>query len=190
MLAIVGLGNPGPKYTRTRHNAGFMVIEELAARHNIALSKRDDYMGYRGSIGDEAIVLMEPLTFMNLSGKAVLQGMRKMGFTPEEIIVVCDDLDIETGRIKIKQGGSSGGHNGVQSIIESIGYSDFPRLKIGIGRDPRMPSEKYVLSKFRPDEEDALKDAITSAADALEDIIKSGLSHAMNVFNRKPGAEK
>ena len=190
MLAIIGLGNPGPRYTKTRHNAGFMVIQELAARHNIALSQREQYMAYRGSIGDETIVLMEPLTFMNLSGRAVALGMRKFGYEPEDIIVVCDDMDIETGRIKIKPGGSSGGHNGIQSIMDSTGDKDFPRIKVGIGRDPRIPSEKYVLSKFRPDEQDALLESIQTAADALDDIIKNGLQHAMNTFNRKPDTDQ
>lgn len=186
MRAIVGLGNPGPKYTRTRHNAGFMVLDELARRHEAQFAQRDIYKATRGSMGGQSVLLMEPLTFMNLSGKAVTRGMRKFGFAPEDLIVVCDDMDMDTGRVKIKQGGSSGGHNGIQSIIDLTGYSDFVRVKLGIGRDPRIPSEKYVLSRFRPEEADDLEDAITRAADAVEAIVTEGLEHAMNSINRKP----
>ena len=186
MRAIVGLGNPGPKYSRTRHNAGFMVLEELARRHGAGFAQRELYRATRGSIGGEDVLLMEPLTFMNLSGKAVARGMRKFGFSPEDLIVVCDDLDMDTGRVKIKPGGRSGGHNGIQSIIDLTGYSDFVRVKVGIGRDPRIPSEKYVLSKFRPDEDGPLDDAISRAADAVEAIVTKGLEHAMNAINRRP----
>lgn len=186
MRAIVGLGNPGPKYTRTRHNAGFMVLDELAGRHGASYAQRDLYKATRGSIGGQGVLFMEPLTFMNLSGKAVARGMRKFGFEPDDLIVVCDDLDLDTGRVKIKQGGSSGGHNGLQSIIDLTGYRDFIRVKVGIGRDPRIPSEKYVLSKFRPDEAEALEDAISRAADAVEAIVTKGLEHAMNTINRRP----
>jgi len=186
LRAIVGLGNPGPKYTRTRHNAGFMVLDELAIRHGAQFAQRELYMATRGSIGGQGVLLMEPLTFMNLSGRAVTRGMRKFGFSPEDLIVVCDDMDMDTGRVKIKQGGSSGGHNGIQSIIDLLGYRDFIRVKVGIGRDPRIPSEKYVLSKFRPEEAEALEDAIARAADAVEAIVTDGLEHAMNTINRRP----
>jgi len=188
LRAIVGLGNPGPKYSRTRHNAGFMVLDELARRHGAQFAQRELYNATRGSIGGQGVLFMEPLTFMNLSGKAVVRGMRKFGFEPEDLIVVCDDLDMETGRVKIKQGGGSGGHNGIQSIIDMTGYKEFIRVKLGIGRDPRIPSEKYVLSRFRPDEAEALENAISRAADAVEAIVKDGLEHAMNSINRKPSA--
>ena len=102
--------------------------------------------------------------------------------------MVCDELDMDTGRVKIKQGGSSGGHNGIQSIIEMTGYKDFIRVKVGIGRDPRIPSEKYVLSKFTPDEAEALEEAISRAADAVEAIVTDGLEQAMNAINRRPSA--
>lgn len=189
MWTIVGLGNPGPKYAKTRHNAGFMVIQELASRHGAALAQRELYAATRGSIEGESILLMEPLTFMNLSGKAVVRGMRKFGFAPEDLIVVTDDLDMDTGRVKIKPGGSAGGHNGIQSIIESIGYRDFVRVKVGIGRDPRIPSEKYVLSKFRPDEKDAIEDAVMKAADMVEAIVREGVKQAMNALNRRPSRQ-
>jgi len=186
LWAIVGLGNPGPKYSRTRHNAGFMVLDELAGRHGAVLAQRELYKATRGSIGGNSVLFMEPLTYMNLSGKAITRGMRKFGFEPENLIVVCDDLDLETGRVKIKHGGSSGGHNGLQSIIDLTGYSDFVRVKIGIGRDPRIPSEKYVLTRFRPDETETLDEAISRSADAVEAIITVGLEQAMNTINRRP----
>jgi PTH1 family peptidyl-tRNA hydrolase len=186
LRAIVGLGNPGPKYSRTRHNAGFKVLEELARRHGVRFAQRDLYNATRGSIGGQGVLFMEPLTFMNLSGKAVVRGMRKFGFEPEDLIVVCDEMDMDTGRVKIKQGGSSGGHNGIQSIIDMTGYRDFIRVKVGIGRDPRIPSEKYVLSKFTPDEAEAHEEAISRAADAVEYIVTEGLETAMNMINRRP----
>ena len=189
MWAIVGLGNPGLKYSRTRHNAGFMVLDELAARHGAALAQRELYKATRGSIGGHSVLFMEPLTYMNLSGRAVTRGMRKFGFEPEELIVVCDDLDMETGRVKIKNGGSSGGHNGLQSIIDDTGYSDFARVKVGIGRDTRIPSEKYVLSKFKPDESEHLFEAISRAADAVEAIVTGDLESAMNSINRRPSRD-
>jgi len=186
LWAIVGLGNPGSKYSRTRHNAGFMVLDELAKRHSTALAQRELYKAARGSIRGNSVLFMEPLTYMNLSGKAVTRGMRKFGFEPEELIVVCDDLDMETGRVKIKHGGSAGGHNGLQSIMDYTGYSEFIRVKIGIGRDTLIPSEKYVLSRFRPEETEAVETAIARAADAVEAIVTDGMEHAMNAINRRP----
>jgi PTH1 family peptidyl-tRNA hydrolase len=163
-----------------------MVLDELAARHGARFALRELYKATRGSIGGQGVLFMEPLTYMNLSGKAVVRGMRKFCFLPEDPIVVCDDLDMETGRVKIKQGGSSGGHNGIQSIIDHTGYKEFIRIKVGIGRDPRIPSEKYVLSRFRPEEAGGLEEAISRAADAVEAIVTEGLDHAMNSINRRP----
>lgn len=186
MWAVVGLGNPGPSYRGTRHNAGFMVVEELAARHGFSLKERKKYSADKGSIRGEAVVLMEPLTFMNLSGDAVREGMRRFGFGTERLIVVHDDLDLPPGRVKIKLGGSAGGHNGMISVIERTGTEEFIRVKVGIGKPPGVTAERYVLSRFSPDESGEISNAILMAADAVEGIIAEGPSRAMSSFNKKP----
>jgi len=186
LWGIVGLGNPGRKYSRTRHNIGFLVISEIAQKHGIQLKEKLHYRSAKGSINDTEVVLIEPLTFMNKSGIAVKEALRRFKFTHEKLIVIHDDIDMETGRVKIKTGGSSGGHRGVESIIESIGTKDFIRVKIGIGRDPEIPPEDYVLSKFRKDELPVIKEAIKTASNAVESILTDGINKAMNQYNRKP----
>lgn len=186
MWGVVGLGNPGAKYARTRHNAGFMAVEELSARHGIELKEKPLYLIGKGSIDGEEVVLIEPLTFMNRSGSAVRDILSRRNIPPEKLIVLHDDIDMETGRLKVKRGGSSGGHNGIQSIIESIGARDFIRVKIGIGRDPLIPPEEYVLRKFLPEEKPVVRAAIKTAADAVEELLKRGLASAMNLYNKKP----
>lgn len=185
MFAVVGLGNPGPSYRRTRHNAGFMVVEELAARHGFRLAEKKKYMVDKGSIEGETVVLMEPFIFMNLSGDAVREGMRRFGFTMDEIIVVQDDMDTPLGRIKIKPGGGAGGHNGIRSIIERTGTQEFIRVKVGIGKSETVPGERYVLGKFAPDEKPLIAEAVQEAADAVEAVIGSGLQSAMNTHNQR-----
>ena len=185
MWAIVGLGNPGPKYSGTRHNAGFMTVDELAARHGMQLEEKKLYGSAKGSIKAHDVLLVEPLTFMNLSGSAVTECRRRHGTTPEDLIVISDDLDIPVGRIKLSTGGSSGGHKGLESIIQSIGTRDFIRVRIGIGREPETPTEVYVLRKFRPDERDDIGEAIAAAADAVEMIVTEGIERAMNTFNQR-----
>lgn len=188
MWAIVGLGNPGGRYAHTRHNVGFMVVQEIAGTLGISLNERRRYSAGKGSIGGGEVVLLEPLTFMNLSGAAVREAMRRYGVGPERLVVIHDDMDMETGKLKIRKTGSSGGHKGVQSIIEHIGTGNFIRVKIGIGRQPGTPPEKYVLSRFRRDEAPALKEAIANAAEAVMEIIGTGVEGAMNRFNRKASA--
>jgi PTH1 family peptidyl-tRNA hydrolase len=188
LWAIVGLGNPGGRYAHTRHNVGFMVVQEIAGAFGISLNERRRYRVGRGSIEGGEVVLLEPSTFMNLSGLAVREAMRRFGVGPETLVVIHDDMDMETGRLKIRKTGSSGGHKGVQSIIEHIGTRDFVRVKIGIGRQPGIPPEKYVLSRFRRDETPALNDAIACAAEAVKEIIAGSVEGAMNRFNRKASA--
>ncbi len=185
MWAVVGLGNPGGSYRGTRHNAGFMVVEELAARHGFTLKERKKYYADKGSIKGETVVLMEPLTFMNLSGDAVREGMRRFGFAPEEIIVVHDDVDISPGRIKLKLGGGAGGHKGILSVIERTGYRDFLRIKVGVGKSEIIPTDRFVLSRFAPDEKPLVKEAVSQAADAVEAILSEGHKKAMNTFNQR-----
>jgi PTH1 family peptidyl-tRNA hydrolase len=181
---LVGLGNPGSRYGRTRHNVGFLVVEEVAERQGLEFREKPDYKICDGSIGGERITLMEPLTFMNRSGYAVKKVADKFALPPENIIVVHDDLDLETGRLKVRRKGSSGGHKGVESIILSIGSSDFIRVKIGIGRDPLVPVEKFVLCKFAKEELPLVKEAVGRAADSIAFIISEGVEKAMNKFNK------
>ena len=183
MWLVVGLGNPGSRYARTRHNIGFLALDELAGGLGLAFREKTDYRICNGSIGDEKLVLMEPLTFMNRSGSAVKKVADKFAVPPEKIIVVHDDLDMETGRLKVRKKGSSGGHKGVESVIQQIGSKDFVRVKIGIGRDPFVPTEDYVLSKFRKDELSLIREALVRAVDAIRFIIDEGVEKAMNRFN-------
>jgi PTH1 family peptidyl-tRNA hydrolase len=186
LWCIAGLGNYGDRYARTRHNIGFMVVEEMAGRLGVELRQGKLYMMARGSIEGSEAVLIEPLTFMNRSGGAVREATRRFGVPPGGLIVIQDDMDMETGRLKLRKSGSSGGHKGIQSIIESIGTDDFIRVKIGIGRDPEAPPEEYVLRKFRRAELPAIKEAIRTASEAVSYIIKEGIGSAMNRYNRRP----
>jgi len=183
MWLITGLGNPGRKYSRTRHNIGFMVLDELADRYNIEFTDKKEYRIGKCFIGDKQILLVEPLLYMNLSGVAISNIFKKYPVQTQDMIVVYDDLDIETGKIRIRKTGSSGGHKGVQSIIDNIGTKDFIRVRIGIGREPGVSAEKYVLSKFNKDELQVIKNAITIAAEAITTIITEGVDKAMNRFN-------
>lgn len=189
MWVIVGLGNPGRKYAKTRHNAGFMVVDEISTRYDIELRERDLHMTGKGSMEGEDVLLVEPLTFMNRSGIAVRDAMKRINAGPENLIVIQDDIDMETGILKIRKKGSSGGHKGVESVIREIGTKEFVRVKIGIGRSEGVPVEEYVLGKFGKDEGAVMKSAIVEAADAVETIIESGIDRAMNTFNerRHPG---
>jgi len=160
-----------------------MVADDMVTRHGIELKARESYVMGRGSVEGNEIILMEPLTFMNRSGAAVKEVMRKYLVEPEHLIVVHDDLDMETGKLKIRKRGSSGGHRGVESIIETLGTREFMRVKIGIGREERVPAEEYVLRKFGKDQIPFIKDAIVRASDAIAAILRSGADKAMNEFN-------
>jgi PTH1 family peptidyl-tRNA hydrolase len=180
---VVGLGNPGRRYARTRHNVGFLVLDEFAAITRLEFKEKADYLICNGSLEGEKIALMKPLTFMNRSGGAVRKAAEKFGIPPERIIVVHDDLDLAAGRLKIRKKGSSGGHKGVESVIQNIGANNFIRVKIGIGRDGLTPVEDYVLSKFGRDELPRVREAVASAVDAIRSIITEGVEKAMNSFN-------
>lgn len=184
MWLIAGLGNPGTRYKKTRHNIGFLVVEEIAERSAFTFEIEKDARISKGAIEGKDVVLIEPLTFMNLSGLAIKRVLRQYNISFNNLIVIHDDMDMETGRIKIKKRGSSGGHRGVESIISSIGGSEFIRVKVGIGRDRELSPEEYVLSKFRQDELPLIRGAITRAADAVVCIIRDGVEKAMNEFNK------
>ncbi len=190
MKLVVGLGNPGPRYAATRHNAGFRVVERLARRHGIAL----DQARFRGHLGrgrarGVEIALIEPQTFMNRSGSSVLEALDGLGIDDPgaALLVVYDDLDLPFGRLRVRPGGGAGGHRGLADIQERLGRDDFPRLRFGIGRPP--PGEDpvaYVLAPFAPDEEEALGARLECAADAVETILVEGVTPAMDRFNPAP----
>lgn len=185
---IIGLGNPGDTYRDTRHNIGFMVIDELAHRLGLSFTteKRWDCLLAKFTGG----WLMKPLTFMNGSGDAISAVSHFYKLTPAETLVVFDDVDLPLGRLKMKLSGSAAGHNGLKSIISSLGTDEFPRLKVGISaEDGTRPAGDrmvgHVLGKFRAEEKPAADAVIKRAADAVATAMKSGLAAAMNLFNRK-----
>lgn len=183
MWIIVGLGNPGRRYAKTRHNIGFVVVEAIAGRYGIAFLERDSSREGEGSIKDTSIVLVEPLTFMNRSGLAVREVLRRYGAGPENLIVVQDDIDMETGKLRIRKRGSAGGHRGIASIIAETGSCEFVRVKIGVGREEGVPAEDYVLGRFRPDERPVINETVEAAVEAVGAIVSDGIESAMNRFN-------
>jgi PTH1 family peptidyl-tRNA hydrolase len=167
----------------TRHNIGFMVIDALAARMSIPLKKKTtDYMIGRGFIGEQKVILIKPLTFMNRSGIAVRDVLWK-NEDIENVLIIHDDLDLEPGVIRIKKTGSSGGHNGIQSIIDFLHSKAFVRLKVGIGRPKRGSAERYVLKRFSKQERPVIEEAVETAADAVSVILNKGISKAQNQFH-------
>ncbi len=176
---IVGLGNPGPRYRDTRHNAGFLVLDELAKRYTLSFRKGKQAEEVRWG----ALRLIKPLTFMNASGSAVQSTMTKQGLVPEEVLVVHDDLDMPLGRLRFKTGGGAGGQRGVADIRNRIG-ADFHRLKVGISRPPEgWKVENWVLSRFREDERELLDEVVRQAADSVELMLSEGLNKATNRTN-------
>jgi PTH1 family peptidyl-tRNA hydrolase len=181
---IVGLGNPGPEYKGTRHNVGFDVIERLAEKHRIKLDKSKHRARYGiGRIGESTVVLVKPLTYMNLSGQAVAPLAKEYSLGPDRILVVADDLDMVVGRVRLKPKGSAGGHNGHKSLIQSLGTQEYPRLKIGIGSVDRTATVDHVLGAFKGDERDVIARALTKAADGVERILEAGLEAGQNLVN-------
>jgi PTH1 family peptidyl-tRNA hydrolase len=189
MKLIAGLGNPGRQYSGTRHNIGFEVIDELAARHEVSFeaAPADAMMGKwrRGASPSDVVLLVKPLTFMNLSGVAVGQLMRYFKIGVQDIIVICDDVALPLGRLRVRGSGSEGGHNGLRSMTEQLGTMDYPRLRVGVGRgDARRDLADHVLGGFTKDEQPGVHDAVARAADAAECWMLDGLAKTMNVFNR------
>ncbi|MBM4351998.1 MAG: aminoacyl-tRNA hydrolase [Deltaproteobacteria bacterium] len=184
---IVGLGNPGARYEGSRHNIGFLVADRLAAAHHILIStKRFKAILGKGWIDAQEVVLIKPMTFMNLSGEAVKKALHFFHSGPEDLIVIHDDLDLSLGRVRFKVRGGDGGHLGVRSIIESIGASNFLRLKVGIGRPPKgMDPAEYVLNGFDLLEQTSLERTLDQAAEAFKVIFVDGLQTAMNRFQKK-----
>ncbi len=185
MWIVVGLGNPGPEYEGSRHNVGFRVVDRLADRAGLALTRcRFRSLFVRGTLHGIQVLLMKPLTFMNESGFSVSRWQQALCLKPDRIIVVHDDLDLSPSQLRIRIGGGYGGHRGIRSVIEAIGSPDFLRVKVGIGR-PREGQDAvaHVLGPFKKSEDDAIEAAIQRAADAVEALVQEGLEAAMNRYN-------
>lgn len=183
---IVGLGNPGPGYAKTRHNLGFEVVDAISREFAIPLTMHpaDARVG-RGRIRDREVILVEPMAFMNLSGNPVNQLTRSFGLSCKDMLIVHDDMDLTFGRIKIKEKGGSGGHNGVQSLMDALGAGEFARLRMGIGRpEAGMSAVDHVLSSFSPEERTSLDEFISDGRDAAVTVLCNGVKDAMNRFNR------
>jgi PTH1 family peptidyl-tRNA hydrolase len=183
---VVGLGNPGRDYERSRHNFGFLVIDELARRHSGRVTDRAaKSLTGRVRLGDRELVLAKPQTMMNLSGQAVKALRSKYGVPLDRSLIVHDELDLPFGRLRVRSGGSSAGNHGLDSIITSLGTKDFARIRIGIGKPPGNGID-HVLSPFTNAERDQLPEIIGRAADAVEVAVREGLERAMTDFNRAP----
>ena len=185
---LVGLGNPGPEYENTRHNAGFMAVEELARQMDCKI----DRLKYKSLCGDgmlqgERVLLMKPSTFMNRSGQAVTEAMRFYKIPPERVLVFSDDISLEPGRLRVRRSGSDGGHNGLKDIIYLTGSDQFPRVRIGVGAKPRPDYDlaKWVLGHFSQEEYQKLTQALERAADAAGLIVQGQIGEAMNRYNGK-----
>jgi PTH1 family peptidyl-tRNA hydrolase len=181
---IVGLGNPGPQYQETRHNIGFKVLDHFARRHAVHWMAGDLAETGEKKIAGESTLLAKPRTFMNRSGAAVRELLRENRLGPSNLVVVYDDLDLDLGRIRIRTRGSSGGHRGMESIIDAIGSGDFIRVRLGIGREKEVEPSQYVLRPFRPSERSAVESAVIMAADALDRVVAGEVDKAMNDYNR------
>jgi PTH1 family peptidyl-tRNA hydrolase len=186
MKLVVGLGNPGSEYRDTRHNVGFLVIDEMAQRWRLSDAWREKFeaLHVRTIVADEAVVLAKPLTFMNLSGQAVagLAGFYKID--PADVLVVTDDVALPLGRLRARPEGGAGGHNGLKSIIQHLGTQAFPRVRVGVGRgDDRRDLSDHVLGRFDAGERDTVSAAVLRAADASERFLAEGIERVMSAFN-------
>jgi len=185
---IIGLGNPGGEYAGTRHNCGWMVLDELERRGRFGRARREGPAKLRsGSVDGFDLVLACPTTYMNLSGRAGVHLVRALGVPVSDVVVVHDDVDVAFGRLRLRRGGSAGGHRGVVSLIESWQTPDFIRVRVGVGRPPAGEDAiDYVLSPFTPAEREALPAILRRAADAAMGIVCDGLERAMSEYNRPP----
>ncbi|MCC6502298.1 MAG: aminoacyl-tRNA hydrolase [Deltaproteobacteria bacterium] len=183
MLLIVGLGNPGKEYERTRHNAGFMLVDLLSLSAGIKLEKKGRGLWGKGRLCGEEVVLLKPQTFMNLSGEAVSEARAFYKIPATSMIVAYDDCDLPLGKLRVRKDGGSGGHRGVNSIIASVGSREFQRIRLGIGRPPHNDTAGYVLTPFAKEEQGDLEEMLNRGKEAVELLITGGIDQAMNKFN-------
>ncbi len=184
MYLVAGLGNPGEKYSHTRHNLGFMVLDKLVSRVDTSFRHGPDHDAAVFKLAGQDVLAIKPMTFVNSSGKPISKLIREYNLSPENIVVAYDDIDLEFSKLRIKQGGKSGGHRGIESIIKEFGREDFIRIKIGLGRPPgRQDPADYVLLPFTKKELPEIEVSLEQAADAIYDIITESLDWAMNYYN-------
>ena len=183
MKLIVGLGNFEDKYLFTRHNVGFMAVDFFVQRYNHTFKIEKKLKSYisKFRINNEDVIVIKPLTYMNLSGEAVIAVMNFYKISTKDILIVYDDISIDIGKVRFRNSGSDGGHNGIKSIIQHLGSKDFDRLKIGIGPQPNIPSEAYVLQNFRNEELDILKPILKK--DMVENYLQDGIEKSQNNYN-------
>ncbi len=184
---IVGLGNLGPEYELSPHNMGFGVIDRLAERHNVRVSRKEaESLCGRLPVGGQEVWLVKPQTYMNRSGQAVEQWLFRQGCDPQDLVVIADDLDLPWGRLRIRQRGGAGGHHGLESILEAIGSREFPRVRIGVQPENEMEDPvRYLLSPVKRAQQPALGAVLDRAADAVEAILTEGTEKAMTMYNRR-----
>lgn len=185
MYLIVGLGNPEEEYSNTRHNMGFDVINKLAKEHEIDINRTKYNALYgHGIIENQKVILVKPQTYMNLSGEAVKEFYNFYKITPEELIIIYDDMDVEKGEIKIRKKGGAGSHNGMKSVVKEVANEEFSRIRVGIGR-PKFAEEKinYVIGQMPQEEALILENGINKAVIAIQEILKQGIDIAMNKYN-------
>ena len=184
MKLIIGLGNPGEKYAKTRHNCGFRVIEKLEEAWNVKCDKvKFQGLYTKCKYCGEDIILLKPTTYMNLSGQSLSEAMHFFKVSPDDVIVIYDDLDTEVGKIRLRETGNPGGHNGMKNIISHIGTKNFKRIRVGIGRDPKILILDYVLMRIPQVDEAKMDEAFNQARDAILLTLGKGFNHAMNKYN-------
>lgn len=183
---LAGLGNPGPTYQWTRHNAGFLFLDRLAHLENISITKKA-FSGFSGewNCAGHRVILLKPQTFMNLSGKSVMQSLQFHKLPLSNLIVIHDELDLPFGTVRFKHGGGHGGHNGLRSIMENLGKGDFTRLRIGIGKSPYGDTTGHVLGKIPPDQMEVLSRVLDGGIEMLEVMLKEGLPKSMSLYNNR-----
>lgn len=185
MDCLIGLGNPGREYADTRHNIGSWVIDALSERHRIPLRKRKFHSLFaKGDLQGHEVILLKPQTFMNNSGRAVSALARFYDLQPDEMLIIYDDIVLDLGVLRLRRGGSAGGHRGMQDIIDRMGTKEIPRLRLGIGSPPEhMDARDYVLSRFPAQDHDAVENLVMDAADAVQLLLAEGIETAMNEIN-------
>ncbi len=187
MKLIVGLGNPGREYVETRHNIGFMVVDDLARRGGQAdWRRRFHSRAVKSRIAGSTVLLVKPKTYVNDSGRAVQAAVEWYRVEPQDVMVLCDDFNLPLGRLRVRGSGSSGGHKGLESILNALDTQDVPRLRVGIAVEGVSRDRDFVLSRFAPEERDALEEAVHRAARAVEVWIEFGLKRCQNEFNAEP----